>query len=74
MLPETKPKPEPWNPVQITFDLPVDAAKRLTQLAEGDDQALLRELGIISFQVQGEKVSWIFRLSFFLRMAAAENI
>lgn len=55
-LTETKPKPEPWNPVQITFDLPADAAKRLSQLAEGDDEALLRELGIISFQIQGEKV------------------
>ncbi len=53
---ETKPA-EPWHPVQITFDLPVDAAKRLSQLAESEDQALLRELGIISLQVQGEKVN-----------------
>jgi hypothetical protein len=43
--------------VQITFDLPADAAKRLSQLADGDEQALLRELGIISFQVQGDKVT-----------------
>jgi hypothetical protein len=54
---ETRPKPEaPWNPVKITFDLPADAAKRLSELAATDDQAVLRELGIISLQLQGEKV------------------
>lgn len=58
---ENKPA-EPWHPVQITFDLPSDAAKRLSQLAESDDQALLRELGIISLQVQGEKVNIVYLL------------
>jgi uncharacterized protein (DUF2384 family) len=44
------------DPVKITFDLPVDAADRLSQLAESSDHSLLRELGIVSFQLQGDKV------------------
>lgn len=48
-------KVEPWNSVRITFNIPRDAALRLKQLAErGDDT--LRELGILSLQVEGDQV------------------
>ena len=52
-------KCEPWNSVKITFDLPTEAAQRLSELAElarrGDDTTL-RQLGILSLQVQGGQV------------------
>ena len=59
-------KCEPWNSVKITFDLPTEAAQRLSELAElarrGDDTTL-RQLGILSLQVQGGQVnqSWIIQ-------------
>ena len=53
-------KCEPWNSVKITFDLPTEAAQRLSELAElarrGDDTTL-RQLGILSLQVQGGQVN-----------------
>ena len=52
-------KCEPWNSVKITFDLPTEAAQRLSELAElarrGDDNTL-RQLGILSLQLQGGQV------------------
>ena len=52
-------KCEPWNSVKITFDLPTEAAQRLSELAElarrGDDTTL-RQLGILSLQLQGGQV------------------
>ena len=54
-------KCEPWNSVKITFDLPAEAAEKLSKLAEtGDD--VLREMGILSLQIQGgdaaQKSKW----------------
>jgi len=48
-------KCEPWNSVKITFDLPAEAAEKLSKLAEtGDD--VLREMGILSLQIQGGQI------------------
>ena len=44
------------DPVKISFDLSEDAAKKLTELAQAGDYAL-RQLGILSLQVEGGKVS-----------------
>ena len=53
----------PPEPVRLTFDLPVDAAKRLSELAaDSNDHTLLRELGIVSFQLQGDKVPGHFNV------------
>ena len=47
-------KVEPWNSVRVTVKIPKDAAGRLKQLAESEDQ-MLRELGILAVQIDGQK-------------------
>ena len=50
-------KCEPWNSVKITFDLPAEAAEKLSELAKAGDNNALREMGILSLQIQGGQVS-----------------
>ena len=42
--------------VKITFDLPPEAAEKLSALAQSGDD-VLREMGILSLQTQGGQVS-----------------
>ena len=60
-------KCEPWNSVKITFDLPAEAAEKLSKLAEtGDD--VLREMGILSLQIQGGQVKKIRQIVLLLTL------
>lgn len=46
---------EPWNSVRVTFNIPREAAERLQRLAESGDRSL-REMGILSVQVDGDQI------------------
>ena len=48
-------KVEPWNSVRVTFNMPIEAARRLKELAERRD-VLLHDLGILAVQIEGGRI------------------
>jgi len=56
-------KVEPWNSVKVTLNLPRDAAQRLKALANQNDGAALRSVGIMSLQVEGKQLKMALSIS-----------
>lgn len=60
---------DPWNSVKITFNISLEAAQRLRQLALRGD-VNLRDLGVLSVQLQGDQVCFrnLINLLFYYQM------
>ena len=54
-------KVEPWNSIKVTFSIPKKAAKQLRELAQSNS-SLLKELDILTVQVQGRLFSCLYTL------------
>jgi hypothetical protein len=59
--------------VKVTFNIPKEAAEKLARLAEQGDEAL-RELGILSIQVEGGRVSALPRFNRYETAFSSEHI
>lgn len=46
-------KVEPWNSVKVTLNIPKEVAERLKSIAHQNDGAVLRNMGIMSLQMEG---------------------